>query len=267
MSYKIASKLATGTFTDVFICDDGVTLLKVIKDPKNNSLLAKEAYIIQRLKDTKLADLFPDLLDTTEIVGTQLCDDCPQRFVCFTTNVDKNKDCKMKNNALVYRYDKNMPSLAKVIKVYSKGIDERDMVWMFKRLLAAIWTTHSLGVIHSAVLPEHVLLNLKTHGIWLIDWMHTNEVGKKPKILPLTSANYYPEYNITPNNSTALDIHMAAVCMINIMGGDLTKISKDIRLVLRACIMGATDAKYIHEQLDLAVKKLFGPSVFRPFKV
>lgn len=262
MSYNIATKLATGTYTDVHICDDGLTLLKVVKDYKNGALLKKEAEIVTQLKKTELAELFPDLLDTT--VDLQVCDTCPERFKCFTSVKDFN--CNMRNNALAYRYDKDMPSLADVMKKYPKGIDERDMVWMFKRLLAAIWTAHSTGVVHSAVRPEHVLLNLKTHGIWLIDWMHTNKVGTKPKInTNLVSGIYAPDYTITAENSTALDIHMAAICMTNIVGG-VNNVSKEIRLILRACTLGATDAKEVHEQLDKVVKKLYG-SVFRPFKV
>lgn len=262
MNYKTTNKLATGTYTDVFICDDGVTLLKVVSNPKHNKKLKKEAEIVSQLKKTELADLFPDLLDAT--ADMKVCDTCPERFKCFTA---KSFACTMMDNALVYRYDKKMPSLVDVLKKYPNGIDERDMVWMFKRLLAAIWTAHSIGVIHSAVLPEHILLNLKTHGIWLIDWMHTNKVGQIPKvIIDTVNKTYYPEYKLTAENSTALDIHMAAMCMIKIMGGDINKVSKEIRLVLRACTMGATDAKYTHEQLDKVVKKLYG-SVFRPFKV
>ncbi len=260
------STLAEGTYTKVLLCDDGVSVLKVLKDNKHAPLLKREAEIIAKLKDTELADLFPDLLEsTTDFAGYN---SCPDRFKCFTGVKNINEcSCNLQSTALLYRYDKDMPSLADAIKKYPNGVDERDMVWMFKRLLAAIWTAHSVGVVHSAILPEHILLNLTTHGIWLIDWMHTNKVGTKPKIDKIGPAKFYPEYAITGDNSTALDIHMAARCMIQIMGGDIGTTSKEIRLILRACLSGATDARLVHEQLDSTVKKLFGPSVFRPFKV
>jgi len=260
-TYDKATKLTTGTYTDVLLCEDGTTLLKVVKDPKNEPLLKKEADIVRQLKETNLADLFPDLLDST--AGLKVCDSCPERFKCFTTV--KKFDCSMKNNAIAYRYDKEMPSLADVIKKYPAGIDERDMVWMYKRLLAAVWTAHSIGIIHSQVLPEHVLLDLKTHGIWLLDWMHVNKVGSKIKVNKIAPDEFYPTYELTAENGTSLDVYMASVCMIKIMGG-IDKVSKDIRLILRAGMMGATDAKEMHIQLDKAVKKLYG-SVFRPFKV
>lgn len=267
MDYDKATKLATGTFADILICEDGVTLLKIVRDPSNGDLLLQEAEIVTKLRETDLKDLFPELLDTT--TDLHVCDHCPDRFKCFTSAKDFKKDCNMQNKALVYRYDKDMPSLSDVLVKYPNGVDERDMVWMFKRLLAAIHTAHSIGWVHCAVLPEHVLLNLETHGIWLIDWMHVHERGTKPDDLDLkpTHPDYYPDYEIGPDNSTALDIHMAAMCMIKIMGGDISKVSKELRLILRACILGATDAKQVHERFDSEVKKLFGPSVFRPFKV
>lgn len=260
-NYENTTKLTTGTYCDILICEDGGTLLKVVKDPKNEPLLKREAEIINSLKKTNLADLFPDIVDET--AGLKVCDSCPERFKCFTSA--KSFNCSMKNNALAYKYDKDMPSLTQVITKYPKGIDERDMVWMYKRLLAAIWTAHSVGWVHCAVLPEHVLLNLKTHAIWLLDWMHACKVGSKPKILPLTSKNYYPEYTITADNAQALDIHMATNCMIAVMGG-IDNVSKDIRIIMRASLMGLTDARDVHQQLDKTVKKLYG-SVFRPFKV
>lgn len=262
--YKIASKLATGTYTNVFVCDDGGTLLKVVNNSKNEDRLNTEAEVIRKLKTTELADLFPDLLTTTKTILSEdlrSCDDCPDRFICFTTN---KKVCSRRNSALVYRYDPNMPSLDKVMKAYPNGIDEKDMVWMFKRLLGAIWTAHNCGIVHSAILPEHILLNLETHGIWLIDWMHINNLGKKPKINKVGDDSYYPDYQIRAENSAALDIHMAAMCMTELIGKQ--HLTREIETVLRASTMGATDAKVVHERLDKEVKKLWG-SVFRPFKI
>jgi hypothetical protein len=257
------NKLTAGTYTTVFIDDTG-NLLKVINDPKNNDLLAKEAAIIEKLKMTNLAELFPDLVGKTTLLMNALdvCDSCSQRFICFTTTVDRS-NCTMKTNGLIYKYDADMPSLEDVMKAYPKGIDQKDMVWMFKRLLAALYTAHSIGVAHSAVLPEHVLLDLKTHGIHLIDWMHTNQIGFNPTIIKLAPDIYYPEWSVV--DATTLDIHMAATCMVNVVGG-IDNVDKDIKLILRACLSGATDAKLVHEQLDKQVKRLWG-SVFRPFTV
>lgn len=256
------SKLTSGTYTDIYVCKDGVTLLKVVRDNKHLKLLNQEAKIVTLLRKTGVSALFPELLSNTLL---QPCDTCPQRFKCFTSNKIK---CSLKNDALQYRYDKDMPDLNAVIKAYPSGIDERDMVWMFKRLLASLYITHSLGIVHGAVLPEHILLNLKTHGIVLIDWMHTHNVGQPPDLkydLYVNNKEYLPDYNVTESNSTSFDICMASKCMIKIIGG-IDKASKDIRLILRACEVGASDAREIHKQLEVTVKRLYG-SVFRPLKV
>ena len=261
MVFSAKSILATGTFTNVYLCEDNTTILKVIKDTVDNKRLIAEAEIVTQLRKTRLAGLFPELLDAN--AWLQECEKCPDRFKCFTAS--KKIDCGLRNNALLYKYDKDMPSLLEVMNVYPNGIDERDMIWMYKRMLAAIQTAHNEGVVHSAVLPQHVLLNLVNHGICLIDWMHINKVGRKPNINKIATNDYYPDYKLTADNSTALDIHMASVCAAKLIGG-VDKASKEIRIILRAGMSGATDALLVHEQMDKVAKKLYG-SVFRPFKV
>jgi len=64
--YK-TNTLAEGTYTNVFVSNDGSNLVKVIKNPANNGLLAAEAEIVGKLKETNLADLFPDLVEQTEV--------------------------------------------------------------------------------------------------------------------------------------------------------------------------------------------------------
>ena len=264
MDYKVKDKLTTGTYTNVYLCEDN-KLLKVIRDADNYGKLAdQEAKIITKLRESELADFFPELLDAGEVRMSELgaCDDCPKRFVCYTTTGIRSH-CDVSSEGLLYTY-KEMPSLVGVMNAYPKGIDEKDMVWMFKRLLAALWIAHSENVVHSAVLPEHVFLNLKDHGICLIDWMHAVHKDKYVSgYVKIADDSFYPSFAI--NNPTALDIYMAATCMIKLVGG-IDNVDKEIRLILRACLNGAADARYVHEQLDKVVKKLWG-SVFRPFKV
>ncbi len=101
MDYEKATKLAKGTFTDVLVCEDGVTLLKILRNPADSALLVQEAMIVTKLRDTNLADLFPELLETT--ADLHVCDHCPDRFKCFTSAKDFKKECHMQNKALLYR--------------------------------------------------------------------------------------------------------------------------------------------------------------------
>ena len=42
---------------------------------------------------------------------------------------------------------------------YPDGVDPRDVAWMWRRLLVALGLAHRAGVVHGAVLPEHVLIS------------------------------------------------------------------------------------------------------------
>jgi serine/threonine protein kinase len=63
-------------------------------------------------------------------------------------------------------------TLQEVLQAYPKGLNFRDVVWMYKRLLVAIGFAHSKGIIHGAVLPPHVLIHPVEHGAKLIDWSY-----------------------------------------------------------------------------------------------
>ena len=64
-------------------------------------------------------------------------------------------------------------SLAEVRSAFPAGLDPRDAAWMWRRLLVAIGAAHRAGVIHGAVLPEHVLIHPAEHGLVLVDWCYS----------------------------------------------------------------------------------------------
>jgi len=63
-------------------------------------------------------------------------------------------------------------SLEEVLRAYPQGLNFRDVVWMYKRLLVAIGFAHSKGIIHGAILPSHVLIHPIEHGAKLLDWSY-----------------------------------------------------------------------------------------------
>ena len=57
--------------------------------------------------------------------------------------------------------------------IASGGVDPRDAAWMWRRLLVALGFAHRAGVLHGAVLPEHVLIHPGEHGLVLVDWCYS----------------------------------------------------------------------------------------------
>ncbi len=248
----------SGAMTDLHSCTfthNGATVmgaLKLARKGDNNVFVENEATYLEALHktDSELKDLIPMYYDSLTNDG-------------------------LAGNVL--SYDPKLVSIEQVINAYPNGIDPKDMCWMWKRTLAAIWFAHQNQIIHGGVIPPHILLNLETHAIVLVDW--TNSVRGNGTIKAIHSAyeDYYPpEVFIKKAPTPATDIYMSAMTMIRVLGGDVAKkeipssVPKEIRSILRACTLRSLaleDARYIHQEFDTVIKRLWGPSKFRNFQL
>ena len=50
---------------------------------------------------------------------------------------------------------------------------------MWRRLLVGLGWAHRAGVVHGAVLPEHVLIHPAEHGLVLVDWCYSVAPGER----------------------------------------------------------------------------------------
>ena len=61
-------------------------------------------------------------------------------------------------------------SLAALNERFAQGLDPRHVVWIWRRILAALSFIHTQGWAHGDVRPEHALVHLQDHGVRLIGW-------------------------------------------------------------------------------------------------
>lgn len=251
-----------GDLCDVYTAQvDGKrkVIIKVVRHPKNNDLVSAEATALREIHDhldrTPLRAHFPVLIETFRIkdmVGAER-----------QTNV--------------LRYEAETFSLADVWKKYPDGIDPADAAWMFNRLIAALGKTHEIGLVHGAVVPEHVLIRPKDHNGILIDWCYSVRTGEQIKaISPSRKAFYPPEVLQKLSATPATDLFMAAQCMTFILGGDVAtgqlpaSVPKPITALLRACLIPAPKRRYqnawrIFDDFKEILERLYGTPKFRPF--
>lgn len=163
--YTVGKKLFEGDVADLYETKyvkrfvSYERLLKVARTRRDNDLLENEASVLRvlyppRAKDEKFYRYLPKLADS---------------FLHESRRV----------NVLPY-FDEYV-SLEQIIQAYPQGVHFRDMVWMFKRLLASIGFAHTQGVIHGAVLPSHVLVHPTEHGSKLIGWSYAVNFAPTPK--------------------------------------------------------------------------------------
>lgn len=225
-------------------------LLKMPRHPRNNDLLAAEAAALTQLHrdgEARHRAYVPTLIETF-------------RYREAGTGIDRRV------NALETL--DGFATLAEVAAGYPAGVDPRDAAWMWRRLLVALGFAHRAGVVHGAVLPEHVLVHPASHGLVLADWCYASIAGAPvPAIVPRYRDWYPDEVRGKREPSAATDIHLATRTMTTLIGDRMPA-------PLRAFAAGCTgssqagrpgDAWALLRELDELLERLYGPRTFRPF--
>lgn len=244
-TYTVTGPLAAGEIADLHYAVDpkgADVILKIVRDPVNNDLLANEQRMLE-----KIATAGPSEMDVTrpDIIGSFMLDG---RKVLVLT-----------------RPKVELVSLEDINQAYPRGIDCRDMVWMWKRVLAAVGIAHECGVVHGALLPPHILLDLESHGCHLVGWASAAEVNSKIKLKNLSYTSWYPKD--APTATSGLDLHMLACSMFDAVAPTSvpSSIQRLLTLSMQTPEKRSRSALVLHELLDQVLRETYGPPKFRKF--
>ncbi|MBI1298224.1 hypothetical protein GC175_25100 [bacterium] len=254
----------TGDLCDLFPAQDETgdsVLLKVVRTPANADLLQAEAkhlkQLNQALSDEPLRAHLPTLLESIHIEDAD----------------------GLTRRANVLRSEDETVHLADIIAAYPHGIAAADMAWMFNRLLAVLAVTHAEGIVHGAVTPAHLLLRLADHNGVLVDWCYSVVNGETiAAVSPGYRSIYPPEVFENRPATPAIDLYMAAQCMVMLLGGDVKSgelplsVPKPIQALLRACLIPSPhrrmrNAWTVFDDLREILERIYGPPKFRPFSL
>lgn len=239
--------------------DSRSVLLKVARLARDNDLLQGEARTLQRLdralEGQAVRAHFPALVEDfllADLTGSRRQVNVLSREVGYVSLLD-------------------------VIGAYPAGIAPGDAAWMFNRVLAVLGATHSLGIVHGALVPAHVLIRPGDHNGMLVDWCYSVPAGETLKAISPPYADLYPaEVHERRPATAATDLFMAARCMVRLLGGtrgtrDLPAgVPRPMRALLDACLIPAParrpdDAWQVLDDFREILARLYGPPVFRPF--
>lgn len=261
--YTVERLLARGDICALYTghaAGSGPRVLKIPLQPGDNDLLANEARILKHLQ------LSEDYAELRYFVS-QLTDS-------FTY---QEKSSGITRQINVLEHIDGLYSLQEVRAAYPQGVDPRDMAWMWRRLLVALGFAHSCGVIHGAVLPTHILIQPREHGVVLIDWSYAVREGERISAISSAYRAWYPaEVFAHEEPLPGLDIAMAARCMFELLGGDPLKHTLPARVPwqLASYLQGCTlanprqrpqDARRLLSDFDALIARLWGPRTFREF--
>lgn len=240
---------AAGDIANLYWHERG--LLKLARDPADNDLLDREAVALTRLRASATPRFLPYVPALIE----------RQRHQDPATGIQRRAN-------LISRLD-GFVTLADVRAAYPGGLDPRDAAWMWRRLLVVAGFAHQAGVIHAAVVPEHVLIHPAQHGLVLVDWCYAiTTTGGLAAAVPVRYADWYPaEVGARQAPGPDLDIWLATRCMTDLMGD---KAPPELAAFARGCLLPGQssrphDAWRLLGELDAVLDRLYGPRRFRPF--
>lgn len=153
-------------------------------------------------------------------------------------------------------------SLEQVRTEYPQGIDERDMAWMWRRLLTILGFVHRQNVAHGVVTPDHVLIEPRGHKLVLIGWSAAIPFGLTPHLFPLRWRDWIPSSGTAARGSSAAtDLGCAARTVSYLLGGGVEPaISRHLERAAES-----HDAWKLLEDFDKLIEALWGPRQFRAF--
>ena len=250
-SYTVGDLVAHGDLCDVYATDfDGVpAVLKIARSAADSDLVEREADTLRRI--------WPH-------------DEPEEKFFRYLPRVLDSITVDDRRANVMPRFDSHV-SLAELLEMYPDGLDFRDVVWMTKRLLVVLGFIHRQGVVHGAVLPQHVLVHPVNHGARLIDFCYAANDGTKVPAMGRAFRDLVaPEIPKKQPASPATDIYMAAKCALALLG--TTDAPAPIRQFFQTCTVShparrPDDAWKLHEEFDGLLLRLVGKPTYRPLEL
>jgi hypothetical protein len=139
---------------------------------------------------------------------------------------------------------------------YPTGIPPGASIWLWKRVLESLAWLHGAGFVHGAVLPEHLLVHARDHGVRLIGFSCATHLGDQLKV---STGGVAPGTEAQPS----LDFSMSAQAMQSLLGPSCPEPLQ--QLLSRAGTF--SDGWALIAEVDRVARELFGPPKYVPFQM
>jgi hypothetical protein len=252
-TYRIGAPLGVGAVANTYRATDvdgTARVVKMVRNPPMNALLYAEWDALRSLRELThahrwLAPYYPRLVDTSGLVARG-----ERAASVFEPLLD------------------GFVTMADIRRAFPGGLDGRDYAWMHRRLLRAVAGAHRAGLVHGAIVAEHVLVHPAEHGVVLADWSFSVEQGQRllaTSTAPNLRRAYPPEVLRGSSVTAATDVHMAHQLMLDMLAHEETRQRAFARGCTQARPERRPDAADLLDEYDELLDELYGARRFRPF--
>jgi hypothetical protein len=273
--YRVLDRLAIGSICSIYRCHwlapDGrelERLFKIARDPCTNDYVANESAILTRLHQFDAGGRFGPFIPAV-VASTPFGSPPPRQANVLRMHDDIRSPAD------------ELYTLVEVRREFPDGLPPEHMAWIWRRLLTALGFAHSNGIIHAAVLPEHVLIEPREHKLVLIDWCCAIDLSSSPatRRLPIITGGHRSWYGLDANDKPGpwLDVTLAAHCMVDLVGGDANYkrfppvLDAALQRYFQRCLdvsdASNADAWKLLADFDKLIEALWGKRTFRVFEM
>ena len=265
LPYSVNGRLARGDSSDVFLAERAhpITervIVKVLRAGSDRDLFEREWEMLEALHacesdgSVQFGRRLPALVARGRVEGTEL-------------------------RAQVHRAASGFVDTAEdVMRAYPRGVDGRHAVWIWRRILEMLGWVHRSGFVHGAVLPAHLVVHTRDHGVMLVGWSCATRTGERAglPVIRDSQRDLYPEELLrVAAPSAATDLAMTARCIARVLGGSAEALPPSVPEPLRALIAASStlrglttdDAWEMKQQVGTAAHQAYGPARYHRFSM
>jgi len=265
--WMVDGLLAHGEVSDVYFARRArwpteLAVLKVLRDPDDGSLLESELRALERLHRNPAVD------------GMNFAMRVPFSIV-HGTAAGGNAGGLVG----VYRWAQGFLHTFEAIRVaFPNGIAPPASIWIWRRILETLSVMGRAGLVHGAVLPNHLLIQEGEHGVRLVGFGCADLPGAHLRVVCSRFEHLYPTALLASGELAQwVDIVMSARCIAYLLGGSAhdgevpAHVPAPLAEILRRCGSDTNstveDSWSLHQELGEIGRRLFGPPAFHPIVV
>lgn len=235
-------------------------IIKIAATPPDNARLEYEANFLTRFRGrtaravlAKLEPFLPRLTDTFMVAA-----DGGRRY---RANVTVEKP--------------GLVSVTDIRRAFPDGLDPRDAAWIFRRTLAHTIAARMAGVVHGAIVPDHILVEPIKHEPLHIGWTTAVEHGQPITTVINRWREFYPPevFRKQPADHRT-DLYMAGQTMVYLLGGDTKRktlpksLPAPVAKIIRQCLdddptRRPNDGRVVLDDFTNAIAAVWGRT-YRP---